>query len=144
MSLKGSNSYVQFIRSCTIVFGLVLSISCYALDSPKWIEMNGSGWKPDVEMLSELETKLKPVVLEKSVHRGRIHDWETYTFQYEGRSPLLREKYIYVNAFCDEPINHPDLKNSWVMVFDGGACFFSAKYEPATKRLFDVKVNGVA
>ena len=143
MGFTSSRPHLQFIRSCTVVFGLILSISCCALNSLKWIEFNGGAWRPDEGMLSELETKLKPVVLAKSVHRGRVHDWDSYTFQYEGRSPLLGEKYIYVNAFCDEPINHPNLKNKWVTVFDGGACFFSAKYEPATKRLFDVEVNGV-
>jgi hypothetical protein len=26
---------------------------------------------------------------------------------------------------------------------DRGACFFSAKYDPATKQLYDLEVNGV-
>ena len=32
----------------------------------------------------------------------------------------------------------------WVSVFDGGACYFSAKYDPAKKRIYDLEVNGVA
>ncbi len=134
----------QLVRWCAAVLALALSISAHALNSSKWIEVIGGSWKPDFTVLSELETALKPAVTTASKNRGRVPDWGTYTFQYQGRSPISGKRYIYVNAFCDGPQNHPDLQKIWVLVMDGGACFFSAKYEPESKRLFDIEVNGVA
>jgi len=132
------------LRRCAVVFALVLSVSVYALNSSKWIEVIGGAWKPDVTILAEFETVLKPAVITASKNRGRMPDWDTYTFQYQGRSPVLGKRYVFVNAFCDKTQNHSALQNKWVEVMDGGACYFSAKYEPESKRLFDIELNGVA
>ena len=32
----------------------------------------------------------------------------------------------------------------WVEVYDGGACYFSGKYDPDKKLVYDLTVNGVA
>jgi len=93
-------------RISVVVFALAVSISAYALNSSKWIEVVGGAWKPDVTILSELETVLKPAVITASKNRGRMPDWSTYTFQYQGRSPVSEKQYVFVNAFCDETKNH--------------------------------------
>jgi hypothetical protein len=134
----------QTLRLWVVVLALVLSISVYAQNPSKWIEVKGGKWKPEATTLSEIETVLKPAIIAASKNRGHMQDWGKYTFQYQGRSPLPGQRYVFVNAFCDEPKNHPDLQNIWVEVMDGGACFFSAKYEPESKRLYDISVNGVA
>jgi hypothetical protein len=46
-----------------------------------------------------------------------------------------------VNAFCH--IDSRRLDTEWVVVYDGGACYFSAKYDPTAKRVYDIEVNGV-
>jgi len=74
--------------------------------------------------------------------RGRLPDWKSYTFQYQGRRTMLGRKYVYINAFCDDPRHHS--LTQWVEVFDGGACSFRAKYDPESKQVYDVEVNGVA
>jgi hypothetical protein len=92
--------------------------------------------------LTELEAVLRPAIETASHNRGRLPPWHEYTFQYQGRASLLGQQYVYVNGFCS--YSQGDLRAQWVEVFDGGACFFHAKYEPASKRLYDVVVNGVA
>jgi hypothetical protein len=49
---------------------------------------------------------------------------------------------VYVNAFCFH--TGTDLAREWVDIEDGGACFFSAKYDPQKKVVYDIRVNGVA
>ena len=69
-------------------------------------------------------------------------DWKSYTFQYQGLRTRLGHQYVYINAFCDDPRHHSLAE--WVEVRDGGACFFRAKYDPVSKQVYDVYVNGVA
>ena len=70
--------------------------------------------------------------------------WTDYTFQYQGQSSLIGRHYVLVNAFCESNRDQSSYRVTWVKVLDGGACYFSAKYEPGTKRLYDLEVNGVS
>jgi hypothetical protein len=93
--------------------------STAAFDSTRWVRVTGGDWEPNAAVLSELEAALKPAVTAASQNRGRIHEWSQYTFQYQGRSHILGERYVYVNAFCFYARNHLD--REWVVIADGGA-----------------------
>jgi hypothetical protein len=129
--------------SAAIVAFAMCSVALGANVSP-WIKVAGGGWNPTDDTLREAESALRAAVPTAARDRGRLPDWSTYTFQYQGVSPLIGARYIRVNAFCDARDNHRDISAQWVMVKDGGACFFSAKYDPKTRRLYDLSVNGVA
>ena len=60
-----------------------------------------------------------------------------YGFSHEGRS------LIYVNAFCD-PDDLFYWETTFVMVFDGGDCFYQATYDPVAHEFVECYVNGVA
>jgi hypothetical protein len=92
--------------------------------------------------LSKLEAALIPAVTVASKDRGDMPKWSTYTFQYQGRKSSLGKPYIFVDAFCGTA--SVDVRTAWVEVLDGGTCYFSAKYDPKTNRVYDVQVNGVA
>jgi len=52
------------------------------------------------------------------------------------------EQVIYANYFCrsfDE-----NWKKDFVLVLDGGACYFQFKYNPQSGEFFDLQVNGEA
>ncbi len=84
----------QPIRLGVIITALALSVTAFALNSSKWIEVVGGAWSPDVAMLSELETALKPAVVNASMSRGHLPEWNEYKFQYQGRSPVLGKRYV--------------------------------------------------
>jgi hypothetical protein len=126
-----------------IVLILALAPTFAAADPPQWIEVGGGAWKPKPEVLSQAEAALRTAVPTAAANRGHLPEWHSYTFQYQGRSPLLGRRYVFVNAFCDDPAHHPNLAKTWVEVFDGGACFFSAKYDPDSHQLYDLAVNGI-
>jgi hypothetical protein len=125
--------------------GLVIalwSVSALAFDPAHWVEVKGGAWQPNSTVLVDLESALKSAVGPASRNRGRIPEWNEYTFQYQGRTTLLGRKFVYINAFC-----HPDgrsLDKEWVEVYDGGACYFSGKYDPDKKLVYGLTVNGVA
>jgi hypothetical protein len=117
------------------------AVSAFAFDSAQWINVKGGTWSPTPGALADLEAALRPTLIPAAQKRGRLPKWEEYTFQYQGRSTLLGRQFVYVNALCSH--EGRNLSQDWVTVFDGGACYFSAKYDPATKRIYDLVVNGV-
>ena len=121
---------------------MVVSIQASAVNLAAWLEVRGGSWTPDAAMLSQLDDLLKPAVQTAAKNRGRMPPWSQYHFQYQGRTSLLGHKYVYVNAFCEDSVN--DVSGDWVTVLDGGACYFSAKFDPEAKRVYEVAVNGVA
>jgi hypothetical protein len=128
-----------------MVFWTLLLWTAAALaDSGAWLEVQGGSWNPSTALLSDVEAALRIAVPPAATGRGRLPDWRTYTFQYQGQSAASGHRYVRVNAFCWARDNFPDLTKEWVEVKDGGACFFSAKYDTAAKRLYDLQVNGVA
>jgi hypothetical protein len=116
--------------------------SAAAFDPTHWVQVTGGAWEPDAVMLSELEAALKPAVTSASQGRGRMPGWSDYTFQYQGRIRALGGSFIYVKAFCRK--EGANLGRDWVRVSDGGACYFSAKYDPQKKSIYDIEVNGFA
>ena len=130
------------MRTAIVFLALVASTMAVAIDVSHWVEVAGGEWHPDLAALASLDEALRPAVTAASKGRGKLRKWASYTFQYQGRTSLLSGRYIFVNAFCEAASS--DAHEKWVKVLDGGTCFFSAKYDPNTKRVYDVRVNGVA
>lgn len=129
-------------RASAILLTALASTFAYGINVSQWVEVGGGAWHPDSQTLAKLETALIPAVTVASKERGDLRKWSSYTFQYQGRNLLLGKPYVFVNAFCGTEI--VDIRTTWVEVFDGGTCYFSAKYNPNTQRVYDVRVNGVA
>ncbi len=73
-----------------------------------------------------------------------LKKWNTYRFQYQGQEEKGR-KFIYINAFCD--LHNPkgrNLSKNFVLVHDGGGCFFQLKYDPIADKFFNAFINGEA
>jgi hypothetical protein len=130
------------MRTSVIFIALLVSTIAAAIDASHWVEVTGGEWHPDSAALISFDAALRPAVSVASKNRGELRMWSGYTFQYQGRTSLLRGRYIFVNAFCEA--TRSDVHEKWVEVLDGGTCFFSAKYDPKTKRVYDVQVNGLA
>lgn len=64
-----------------------------------------------------------------------------YTRQYVGFE-RDEQTLLFVNAFC--ATEYLDWKNQPVMVDDGGPCFFSVVFNPATFEFTDLMINGMA
>jgi hypothetical protein len=69
---------------------------------------------------------------------------DTYRRQYLGDSPGGNRS-ILINAFCNGYLKHePDWHRSFVIVLDGGDCFFRARFDPRTSTIEMFEVNGSA
>jgi hypothetical protein len=130
------------MRALVVLLTLLVSTFAHPISASQWVEVGGGAWHPDSATLPKLEAALMPAVTVAAKGRGPMRKWSDYTFQYQGRKSSLGKAYVFVNAFCATA--GVDVRSTWVEVFDGGTCYFSAKYDPKTNRVYDVQVNGVA
>jgi hypothetical protein len=117
-------------------------------------------WTLSREEIAQLESKLKPFLEDVASGKRReaadyywrapsqakaiVARLESYKRQYFGFTERGK-KWILVNSFCEE---HWKRDDSWldrmVVVLDGGSCFFTALYDPATSQFERVTINGEA
>ncbi len=64
---------------------------------------------------------------------------DSYTYQYK----TVSDHELYINAMCDTH-DRADLTQEFVMVFDGGSCYFQATYNFKTNAFVKLEVNGEA
>lgn len=130
----------------------LLAVAAIALGT--WIYVPGGTWVPSAKNVHAAASKLEQAVKKQagSEHRS-LPKWSGYTFQYQGHTLQVqghkKVKVIFVYGFCAQP---PDARKwlakhaheKFMLVSDGGACYFRAYYDPATKKYLGVIFNGAA
>jgi hypothetical protein len=110
-----------------------------------WIRIEGGSWHPSDQILSTVKKKLEPYLRTQEKVFGRaLRKWNTYRFQYQGQEEN-GHRFVYINAFCN--LHNPkgvNLNKDFVIVHDGGACFFQLKYDPTMDKFYDAFINGEA
>jgi hypothetical protein len=102
-------------------------------------------WTPSEQDVIAIEDGLIPY-LEQNAERFYVRDipvWERlddYNRQYIGILVDGR-RIVYANYFCDSVV---DWEKEFVIVMDGGDCFFQFQYDLDTAEYFDLQVNGSA
>lgn len=126
-----------------ILWALVLNVALAQNVNTKdrWVQVEGGAWVPAAEMVEKIKGQIESFVRNQASVEGRILPaWKNYTFQYQGQEERGR-KVVFVNAFCADG-SRWKVHQKMVFVFDGGACFFSVKYDPDKGRFFDLFING--
>lgn len=107
-----------------------------------WVAMSGGSWPPSPAQVTEIQNGLRSFVVQQATAQHRkLPDWSSYTFQYQGRSDG-GQKVVFINAFCISPPEYT--QQQFVLVFDGGTCFFEVKYDPNKKSFIQLTFNGEA
>ena len=131
----------MMLRAVTVLTLLAIGAT-EARAQGRWVPVQG-GWQPEPQVVSELKAKLQPYVESKAQAQGRkMRTWSEYTFQYQGQEEKGR-KYVLVNALCHKD-QRWNLEKQVVVIFDGGSCFFHLKFDPQTRRYYDLIINGEA
>ena len=102
-------------------------------------------WTPSEADIVEAESKLVAFLQQTKAPKFQqekiLKNIKTYKRQYVG---VVKngEQDIFINFFCDS--GHVEWTKHFVMVSDGGACFFQVTFSTKTKTFSDLMVNGVA
>ena len=114
----------------------------FAIAIGSWLGVPGGSWAPTDLEVAEARSQLEPYVSRQaSLAKEHLPDWNSYTFQFQGREVRGR-RVILVNAFCGDP--PPNAATEMVLALDGGACYFTAHWDPLEKIFIDVRFNGSA
>ena len=101
-------------------------------------------WTPSEKDVLALEDGLISYLQNNSDRFYETPVWEKlddYNRQYIGII-LEGKRIIYANFFCNS--TGRDWRKEFILVLDGGECFFQFKYDVDSGEFFDLQVNGVA
>ncbi len=90
-------------------------------------------WTPQVKHVFLMNNARDRVELKESAISERIIE-----YRYQVVGIVEGRRLIFVNAFC----RAKDWMRKPVAVDDGGACYFTFKYEPETGEMLQLSVNG--
>jgi hypothetical protein len=131
-----------------ILMGVCVTAS--PADLSRWFEVRGGDWRVDRALWSTIQDQLQPAAeaWSRGGGRGRRLDLSTYVVQLQGQreghwwAPV---RVIRLWGICEIAAKeiHPRVDGGQLyFVDDGGPCFFSAIFDPQTKRLTSFMPNG--
>ncbi|HYM32435.1 MAG TPA: hypothetical protein VEU47_14115 [Candidatus Cybelea sp.] len=134
-------------RGAPVSAGVIFSSSQAERIAKGWPEPSVAGdyWTPSAAEIADLERVLPGYLAEFDDARARAIAGKlaTYKRQYLGYVDH-GEKFIWVNAFCDDFASQTDWTERLVVVLDGGTCFFNVRYSAARMRFERLMINGEA
>lgn len=117
---------------------------------PRWPQETVNGtWalsQPDIDGLESNVHHVADISFPNPAYKGaRIPHPEEYFRQYAGVL-VDHRKIVFVNALCREAGTKYETywREKFVLVFDGGDCYWNVRYDPETKQFSQLMVNGVA
>jgi hypothetical protein len=85
----------------------------------------------------QIENQLWEYVIK--IYDGKFELRELYNYQYM----LIDNHTFKISAFCS-PLGARNLEEEYLLVHDGGSCFFEVTYDSLTNKFRNFSVNGVA
>jgi hypothetical protein len=116
-----------------LLFFLLVFISPSVLGS-QWVQVNH--WAVPYKVnTNSLEVKLWEYINKTS--KRSFQPKESYIYQYK----TINDKELYINSLCSN-IFKADLTQEFLVVYDGGSCYFQATYNLKTNTFVKLEVNG--
>jgi hypothetical protein len=132
------------VRTATVVsaFGCIVAAICHAQAS-NWFEVRGGAWSPRPDVSLRIRAELQPAIAKLAGSQfERFRPWQEYKFQFQGQESDSG-KFVAISALCTVDESQ-DLTKQFLLVLDGGTCFFEVKYDPKSHRFYDLIVHGEA
>ena len=126
--------YMQIMNKSVFILSLVLA-PCL-LHAGEWIAVDGGKAEIKIDK-KKIEKNLWQYIHKESTIKYEPKD--KYTYQYQ----VINNTELYINAFCYS-IGVKDFSQQFVMVLDGGSCFFQVHYNYKTGEYSRLQVNGEA
>jgi hypothetical protein len=104
-------------------------------------------WTPSPEQIAQLEVQLKPYLERATTPQAKViaAGLGSYKRQYLGISDDGGRRWIFVNGFCEGFWKRDDSwRDEFVIVFDGGTCYFQVLYDPSSSQFGPLAINGNA
>src|SRR5262245_3804693 len=99
-------------------------------------------WTPSTDDIARLEVQLTPYLEGVATPKAKVIAAKLgrYKRQYLGYS-VGGKKWIFVNSFCSW-MEDESWRDTIIIVKDGGACFFSVRYDVSRSQFNQLQING--
>jgi len=125
-----------------LTLGCTIAAACHA-QVTSWHEVRGGAWRPSSSDVLRLQDEIEPAIAKLAGSKfGRFRPWQEYQFQFQGQQSDSGP-FVSISALCSVN-DSQDLTERFVVVLDGGTCFFEVKYDPKSQRFYDLLVHGDA
>jgi hypothetical protein len=100
-------------------------------------------WTPSFEDIARVERQLKPYLAGETNPQAKGIDTKpgSYKRQYLGYTNDGR-RWIFVNSFCERWTKDRLWREDIIIVFDGGPCFFTVRYDQSNSQFDQLRING--
>jgi hypothetical protein len=106
-----------------------------------WVRVPEGTWTATARQRDEVSSGIQEFVKQQAKEQNlKLPRWSSYSFQYQEQVDG-NQKIIFVNAFCIAPPGY--VRQRFVVVLDGGPCFFQVKFDPQTKQFSQLRFNGI-
>jgi hypothetical protein len=122
-----------------IILLLLILLTSDVTHAGDWIEVDGGSIEIGLNE-KKIESSLWKFLGVKKQYKFLPR--KNYTYQYQANIKNGKEE-VYINAFC-EIQKRKDLHKHFVVVKDGGSCYFQVKCDPKKGKFYDLSVNGEA
>jgi hypothetical protein len=130
------------IRAIIVV---VLASSAYGQDLSRWHEVNGGQWRVPTSVAQEIAQHVQDAANKEGQSRyKRAPNLRDYHVQFQGISSGKSRQVKLAGACQVNGATSAMLTRAWLIVHDGGDCYFEAIYDPATKKFLRFMFNGVS
>lgn len=100
-------------------------------------------WTPSFEDIARLERQLKPYLAGEPTPQAKQIGTKPGKRQYLGYTNDGR-RWIFVNSLCEWLTKDRPWREDFIIiiVFDGGSCFFTVRYDLSNSQFDELRING--
>ncbi len=128
------------------VFALSLRQGAFAQEAlPNWYQVIGGKWDVPLEVAMDAAAAIKASAIDNAPRNRRpMRDISAYTVQYQG-VVVDGARLVRLSGACSLWGRTPEsLRDGWLVIADGGDCYYDATYDPASKRITSIRAHGHA
>lgn len=137
------NAINRIVAACLLA--ACVSVSAIAQDLPQWYQVSGGKWEVPIEVAMDAAAAVKAAAIDiVPKNRRPMRDISTYTVQYQG-IVVDGARLVRLSGACSVNGRTPEsLRAAWMVILDGGDCYYDATYNPAAKRITSIHAHGYA
>lgn len=126
-----------------IAFLVTASAQVAAIPSSNWIQVQGSTWRVSPAELAQMASQLPAAALSANGGKKTEKDVLTYTIQFKALGSPGR-RVVEVRGACQvHGTTHGELQKDFLVVIDGGQCYFNAVWDATQRKFKHLRFNGV-
>jgi hypothetical protein len=130
------------VHRVIVISLLACALPAAAQDLPNWYEVAGGQWNVPMATVRDAASHVQEAADQAPWRPRGPRAVGDYRVQYQG-AVKDGKKLVRLMGACRTDPGQGDPAAQWLVVFDGGTCYYRAEYDPATKAFVYFAFNGM-